>query len=96
MTFIPEFRTVRAVEIDYEPRAFKFLKKIPPPDRARVTDRIATLEADPRPPGSIKLEGMRNAWRIRQGDYRIIYRIDDEAGVVTITKIGQRGDVYGA
>lgn len=96
LTFVPKFRTVRLVEIDYERRAFKYLSKIPPPDQQRVTDRIATLEDDPRPAGSVKLEGMRNAWRIRQGDYRIVYWIDDAAGIVTITKIGQRGDVYGA
>ncbi len=82
------------MEIDFEPRALKALRKVHQPDQARIVNRIGSLAADPRPANGTKLVGLEDAWRVRQGDYRIIYTIDDAAGVITITKIGQRGDVY--
>ena len=62
-------------------------------DRQRVIARIAALADDPRPPGCTKLSG-REAYRIRQGSYRIVYTIEDEALVVEIVKVGHRRDVY--
>ena len=79
--------------IEYERRAFKYLQGIPQPDQRRVTDRIAELGMDPRGPNVEKLRGVPG-FRVRQGNYWIIFTIDDGASVVTITKIGQRGDVY--
>lgn len=59
-------------------------------DRQRVVERIAALAEDPRPPGCAKLSG-REAYRVRQGEYRIVYAVEDDALVV---KVGHRRDVY--
>ena len=62
-------------------------------DRQRVIDRIAGLAQDPRPAGSVKLAG-QEAYRVRQGDYRIVYTVADRALVVEVVKVGHRRDVY--
>lgn len=62
-------------------------------DHQRVVARIRTLEEDPRPQGSEKLSG-EEKYRLRQGDFRIIYSIDDQQATVTIVKIGHRRDIY--
>jgi mRNA interferase RelE/StbE len=59
----------------------------------RVRDAIRVLAQDPRPRGSLKLRG-REAWRIRVGDYRVIYEIDDRQRGVTVSHVGHRRDVY--
>ena len=63
-------------------------------DRQRVVERIRALASDPRAPGSEKLAGYTDRYRTRQGQYRIIYLIDDKRHEVTIYKIGHRKDVY--
>lgn len=63
-------------------------------DRGRIVSRINALASDPRPFGCEKLAGAVNAWRVRQGDYRILFTVDDEARVVDIFKIGHRREVY--
>ena len=64
------------------------------PDRLRIIGRVRSLSEDPRPHGSEKLAGHHDRYRIRQGNYRIVYEIDDRAGRVTIYKIGHRKDIY--
>lgn len=59
----------------------------------RVLDAIRNLAHDPRPPGVRKLIG-REGWRLRVGDYRVIYEVDDESRRVTVLHIGHRRDVY--
>lgn len=63
-------------------------------DRQRIVQRIQTLAEDCRPPGSEKLAGHEDRYRVRQGNYRIVYLIDDERREITIFKIGHRRDVY--
>lgn len=63
-------------------------------DQRRIVSRISALANDPRPPGSEKLAGAANAWRVRQGDYRILFTVDDGSRVVDIFKIGHRREVY--
>jgi mRNA interferase RelE/StbE len=63
-------------------------------DRQRIVARIQDLAYNPRPHGSEKLAGHSDRYRIRQGNYRIIYLIDDDAQEVTIYKVGDRKDVY--
>lgn len=63
-------------------------------DREKLVARIRGLATNPRPHGSEKLAGYADRQRVRQGNYRVIYLIDDEASVVTIYKIGHRKDVY--
>ena len=63
-------------------------------DRRRVVERIQMLSVDPRAEGTEKLAGYADRYRVRQGQYRIIYLIDDKRHEVTIFKIGHRKDVY--
>ncbi len=52
------------------------------------------LETDPRPPGASKLAGHENRWRVRAGDYRVLYEIQDDVLLVLVVRIGHRRDVY--
>ena len=63
-------------------------------DRERLVSRIQSLATNPRPHGSEKLAGYADRYRVRQGNFRIVYLIDDEASAVTIFEIGHRKDVY--
>ena len=63
-------------------------------DRQRVVSRIVALADDPRPPGSEKLAGHEDRYRVRQGDYRIVYSLDDDRRAVVVVKVGHRKDVY--
>ena len=63
-------------------------------NRQRLVARIQGLASIPRPPGCEKLAGYDDRYRVRQGNYRIVYLIDDELDEVTIFKIGDRKDVY--
>ena len=56
--------------------------------------RLENLETTPRPPGCKKLKGGDHEWRIRIGDYRIVYVIDDAAKTVDVTRIAHRREVY--
>lgn len=73
--------------------AAKELEALPLKDRRRVATRIGALAAEPRPQGVEKISG-QDKYRIRQGDYRVLYTIDDPTLTVTVVKIGHRGDVY--
>lgn len=74
-------------------RAQKELSRLPGGTYEKVRDRIRTLADEPRPHGCRKLAG-REGWRIRVGDFRVIYEIDDRADKVTILHVGHRRDVY--
>jgi mRNA interferase RelE/StbE len=77
-----------------KPSAVKELESIPlKKDRQRIVEQISALADDPRPHGSQKLSG-KDRFRLRQGSYRIIYAIEDDALVVYVVKIGHRKDVY--
>ena len=61
----------------------------------RLEEAISGLGEEPRPQGARKLQGVEDLYRIRVGDYRVIYQIQDKALVVLVVKIGHRGEVYG-
>ncbi|MGK2859784.1 MAG: type II toxin-antitoxin system RelE family toxin [Thermoanaerobaculia bacterium] len=63
-------------------------------DRQRIISRIRALADDPRPPGSEKLSGTRERYRVRQGNYRILYEIQDDVLLIVVVKLGHRRDVY--
>lgn len=69
------------------------LRQLPKKDLQRVLARIRDLSRDPRPPGCEKLSGLPR-YRIRQGNYRIVYEIRDERLIVLIVKVAHRKDVY--
>ena len=68
--------------------------KLPVKMQERIDSAIEALESDPRASGVKKLKSQRDLYRIRVGDYRIIYEIQDAVLVVLIVKVGKRGDVY--
>lgn len=63
-------------------------------DRQRVIERVQMLSSDPRAQGSEKLAGYVDRYRVRQGQYRIVYLVDDKRREVTVFKVGHRKDVY--
>lgn len=63
-------------------------------DRQRIVNRIAALASEPRPAGCEKLAGTEGRYRIRQGQFRIIYAVDDAARTVEVFKVGHRREVY--
>ena len=63
-------------------------------DRQRLVARIEALAEDPRPSGCEKLAGRSDRYRVRQGDYRVVYSVDDAARIVQIVKVGHRREVY--
>jgi len=71
----------------------KDFRQIPKKDIQRILKRIDSLKEDPRPAGVDKISGDEK-YRIRQGNYRILYMIEDEFITVTIVKVGHRRDVY--
>jgi mRNA interferase RelE/StbE len=73
--------------------AAKEIESLPPKDRRRVVDKIQALANNPRPPGCEKLSGA-DKYRIRQGDYRILYEIVDRDLIITVVKVGHRREVY--
>lgn len=77
-----------------KPSAVKELESIDGiSDRRRVAGRIQDLANEPRPMGGEKLSG-KDRYRVRQGDYRIVYAIDDKKLVITVVKVGHRREVY--
>lgn len=72
----------------------KLVKKIQPKDSKRIRDKIESLKSDPRPHGVEKLTNAEGLLRVREGDYRIIYKVDDDVLTVLIIRIGNRSEVY--
>lgn len=79
--------------IDFKKSAVKELEKVHKHDLQRIVKEISHLSKNPRPHGSQKLS-VQKLYRIRQGDYRIIYSIDDETKKIQIIKIGHRKEIY--
>jgi len=73
--------------------AAKELEAIPRKDRNRIVGKIQGLAANPRPPGSAKLSG-EEKYRLRQGDYRVLYFIEEASMTITVVKIGHRREVH--
>jgi mRNA interferase RelE/StbE len=63
-------------------------------DRRRIVERVQALAHDPRPHGCEKLAGYSDRFRIRQGNYRVVYLVDDQQHEATIFRIGDRKDIY--
>lgn len=74
--------------------AKKELRQIPKPYLQKILSKIESLHEEPRPMGVKLLRGENRYFRIRQGDYRVIYDVDDAAATVTIVAIGHRREVY--
>jgi mRNA interferase RelE/StbE len=84
---------VSEYRIELRPAAVRALRKLDPPIRRRMQGAIALLAQDPRPPAARALKG-RPGLRVRVGDYRVIYTIQDEVLLVVVVTLGHRRDVY--
>lgn len=80
-------------KLKIKPSAAKELEALPPKELRRIVTRIRKLATDPRPSGSEKLSG-HQLYRVRQGNYRILYAIEDADLSLVVIKIGHRRDVY--
>ncbi|HLB79042.1 MAG TPA: type II toxin-antitoxin system RelE/ParE family toxin [Dongiaceae bacterium] len=83
-----------AYRVDWLPAARRMLRKLDPATREHIVRAILLLEGDPRPPGAKKLAGRDNLWRVRIGDHRVIYAIEDDRLLVVVVTVGHRREVY--
>ena len=77
-----------------ERAAEKDMQRLPEDVHGRVSEAILQLKSNPRPHGSKKLTGMAGSWRIRVGDYRVLYDIADAVRIVRVYRVRHRKDVY--
>lgn len=88
--------TEQRYRVEFDDEAAKQLRKLDKSARSRILLAIDKLETNPRPDGVKKLKGHENRWRIRVGDWRVVYRIEDGLLVVIVVAVGQRDKVYKA
>jgi mRNA interferase RelE/StbE len=81
-------------KLTFAHRAAKAFQKLPFDVQLRLQPKIEALKTEPRPSGCEKLEGLKGAYRIRVGDYRVVYEIYDATQTILIAHIGHRRDVY--
>jgi mRNA interferase RelE/StbE len=80
--------------IEFSKRASKQFQALPQSVQERLVSQIEALAENPRPPKVKKLVGEENQYRIRVGDYRIVYQIQDQLLLILILKIGHRSEIY--
>ena len=77
--------------VELAPAAQRQLRRLPPGDAARLRGPILALAFEPRPSGAVKLTGTE-FWRLRVGDLRVIYLVDDDANVVVVLRVARRSE----
>lgn len=82
------------MKIEFHPDTLKQLQKLPRDAFEAALQAIIGLSKEPRPTGAKKLVGSHDDWRVRIGQYRIVYEIDDDAQTVTIYIVAKRSDAY--
>ena len=80
--------------LEIKPSAAKELDALDHALFARIDRKILALAENPRPPGCKKLRGYKDQWRIRVGDWRVVFIIDDDAKRVSVTRVAHRREVY--
>lgn len=80
--------------VEFTRAARKDLDDIPRPMRLRILEAIEALADEPRPNGCRKLVGGTNEYRIRIGDYRVLYEVEDEAVLVLVVRVAHRREAY--
>ncbi len=83
-----------AYTIRFKPSALKQVEKLPLEAQRRIVAKIETLRDEPFPPGCKKMEVVPDAWRIRIGNYRVIYQVRREILLIFVLAIGHRKEVY--
>lgn len=82
-------------QVIFTKKVAKEIRQLNKKDIPRIIEKAESLAQDPRPEGSKKLSGIKDDfWRVRVGNYRIIYLIEEEIKIVQISKIGHRKDIY--
>ena len=81
-------------EITFAASAKREFRDLSPDVIDRIRPKVRELANDPGPPGCKKLHGYKNRWRIRIGDYRIVYSIDDPTKIVDVARIAHRREIY--
>jgi mRNA interferase RelE/StbE len=84
----------RLVKVEFHPDICKRLQQLPRQVFATVLDTILKLGEEPRPTGVVKLAGSGSDWRVRVGQYRIVYEINDHDQVITVLTVAKRSDAY--
>ena len=82
------------MRVQFHPDVLKQLQRLPRDVFETALQKIIALASDPRPPGAKKLVGGDSDWRVRLGQYRIVYEINDAAQVLTIFTVAKRSDAY--
>jgi mRNA interferase RelE/StbE len=80
--------------VEISPAALRQLRKLEAPVRRRILTKIESLGINPRPPGVAKLYDTEDLYRVRVGEFRIIYAIEDQVAIVLVVKIGNRKEIY--
>jgi mRNA interferase RelE/StbE len=80
--------------VEIKPSARKELEALPNNALARTVHKIESLAHAPRPAGCKKLKGYKDHWRVRVGEWRVVYIIDDAAKLVSVTRVAHRREVY--
>ena len=80
--------------VQVKPSARKELEGLPDNVLVRVVQKLESLGHAPRPTGCKKLKGYKDQWRVRVGDWRVVYLIDDATKLISITRIAHRREVY--
>lgn len=86
--------TARRHALQFRPAALRQLRKLPKDALRRIRTATEHLRDEPRPEGAAKLAGTHDLWRIRVGDYRVVYTIADDVLVVTVVRVGHRREIY--
>ncbi|MBD2679604.1 MULTISPECIES: type II toxin-antitoxin system RelE/ParE family toxin [Nostoc] len=81
-------------EVKFSNSAKKQFRKLPLDIQQRIQTKINDLAIEPRPNGVKKLQGDDNSYRIRVGDYRLVYEIDDNVLIITVIKVRHRSEIY--
>ncbi|WP_375499095.1 type II toxin-antitoxin system RelE/ParE family toxin [uncultured Nostoc sp.] len=81
-------------EVKFSRGAKKQFRKLPIDIQQRIQTKINDLAIEPRLNGIKKLQGDNNSYRVRVGDYRVVYEIDDDVLIVTVIKVGHRSEIY--
>ena len=80
--------------VEFTTAAAKEVRKLDPVTRRRILIAVSALERDPRSASAVKLQGYDSAWRLRAGDHRVLYEIDDEIVLITVVRAAHRRHAY--
>lgn len=82
------------MKVLFHPDVLTQLQRLPRSEFETALQTIIALSHEPRPPGAKKLVGATNDWRVRFGQYRVVYTVDDKADEITIFVVAKRSDAY--